>query len=268
MRDDREIDATAVWDDSWRSLTATQTAPPSGPCAGKTSEWVVMREARTVNFSGCSFNRVFSTTYTLTPEQLDSLLEALQAVVRSSAACVTGGEVLRLKPRSDTSQRLFEEAAGACASTGTRVEGLSAVVNVLSAATPQPMWNPAMTSFKVSSRVVFGMTCTASSVSTWSVDLSRSQLLYSACKPPAFVSGSRVLTDHDAALLRTALENVWRSSRTVCGADKAEQLLEVAGADGTATTWADSFYGCRTEWDATFVDGLDGVTAVLRDLSQ
>lgn len=43
-------------------------------------------------------------------------------------------------------------------------------------------------------------------------------------------------------------------------------MITIAAADGgVAQTWADDFYACRG-WDAAYVEGIDGVFAVLRAL--
>lgn len=256
-----------VWSDAWRTFTAIETRA-MGVCGAQPSQWVVNLDTREVRSSGCFFDRTYAGTHTLSPLQFDALVAALRRLSSSSAQCIGDATQYVLQVDTLEGERRLEEATGACNATGTRVTGLEPVFSILASTVRQPMWNPSITSFTASQQVVFGNSCSASSRSTWSVDLAREELTWVACNFPSFESGSRALTAAEGLMLRAALEDVWRSSRTSCGADKDELLVTIGAPDGgTAQRWADDFYACRTDLNAVFVEGLDGVFTVLRRLS-
>lgn len=257
--------ATAVWDDSWRTFSAKQTVAMGPTCAQRPSEWTVNLDTREVRYSGCFFNRTLSGTHVLSPSQFESLRTALRGLVTSNAPCLADADDFEVRVQTLSGEQFLEDASGACTSAGTRVDGFASVFQTLRSIVRQPLWDESITAFTASRHVVFGgPNCPGNSDSNWSVDLASGAFTWDTCTGSR-ASGSRTLAATEIAQIRTALEGVWLSTRTVCGADKPEQWIITA----TGLVWADDFYACRIDDLATviFVEGIDGVFNVLGALS-
>lgn len=250
---------SAAWDDTWRTFTAKQSIPTGQTCAQRPSEWTVDLDSREVRYSGCFFNRTMSGTHVLSPSQFQTLRAALRALVTSDAQCLADSTSFEVRVETSSGEQVLEE----CGPVGTRVAGFADVFRLLRSVVPEPVWNESITYLSATSRVVFGSFCPGGSDSNWLVDLTTGDFSYDACTS-ARARGRRTLNATERSDLRTALEGLRRSTRTFCGADKHELTITIPA---TGAVWADDFYGCRTDWNATFVEGMDPVFDALRSMS-
>ncbi|MFT3708943.1 MAG: hypothetical protein QM817_14940 [Archangium sp.] len=261
--------AELVWDDAWRSFTVSRRGSAfMTVCANQLAEVTVNLDTREVRYAGCFHRSTTTGVVVLSEGQVTTLIEALRRVATSSRSCLADAALYRLRATTPAGEVAFYDATAECTASGTRVDGLPAVFELLIAAVPNPVWDPSKISFAASQTVVFGQRCTASPISTWSFDLVSGRFTFSVCRFPTIVTDSRTLSTTEGDRLRAALASLMFSRRTACGADKPEQSIDVFDSLGAVSeTWSDDFYACRPSSNVTFVEGIDTVFSVLNDLS-
>lgn len=79
-------------------------------------------------------------------------------------------------------------------------------------------------------------------------------------------TGSRTLTVAELGQVNDAMNNVVLAQEDICGADKPMLEFTVSSASQGTKTFRDSFYSCMGG-SHTYVDNIDGVFSVMRDLS-
>jgi hypothetical protein len=111
-----------------------------------------------------------------------------------------------------------------------------------------------------------GSTCQLSQ-QKFSLDIPTKTLSWEVCErtaagPYAMTKGALEIAAADYTAVDAAMDALKVTTETICGADKPYMVLEVTSPAGTKTL-LDSFYSCQG--NGTYVDGIGGVFAALRD---
>ncbi len=106
---------------------------------------------------------------------------------------------------------------------------------------------------------------------TYELDLAARRLAWTDCpfagvSPLKVVRGERVLDAAALASIDLAMNDVGVAGQAMCGADKPLLALDVTSASQGTKRYADGFYACLGG-DAVYVDRIDGVFAVLAQLT-